>query len=64
MHRYEVVKANSHEEAIAKSQFFMGQKAAVSEIQASANASGTYSVWAEFTLQERKPDAEDRRRDS
>ena len=53
-HRYIVVEAKTHEEALQKSPFFEGQKARVSDILASANSDGTFSVFAEFELDEQK----------
>lgn len=54
-HRYTIVTAKTFAEAIQKSPFFVGQKAQVEEVNASPNGDGTWSVFAEFQLNEPKP---------
>jgi hypothetical protein len=56
MHRYLQIKAKSHEEAIEKSPFFIGQKAVVDRLNTAANSDGTYTASAEFELTEKKED--------
>ena len=55
--RYATVVAKTYKEAVEKSPFFNGQKAHVSDIQASANSDGTFSVFAEFELDEQKEES-------
>lgn len=52
---YVVVEASTPKEAIEKSPFFVGQRAVVQEVQAIANSNGTWSLFAKFKLEERKP---------
>ena len=52
MQPYEVIKAETLEEAVAKSQWGVGQLARCSDVQAVSNSDGTWSVFATFELVE------------
>ena len=52
--RYTVVIAKSYEEAIKVSPLFVGQKAHVSRVLTCANSDGTWTILAEFEIDEEK----------
>lgn len=51
---YEVVEAKTHKEAIEKSQFFVGQRAVVKRVRPIANRNGTWSVFVDYEVTEKK----------
>ena len=54
---YEVVKAETREEALSKSKWKVGDTAVVSSVNAVANTDGTWTVLPSFSKPERESDA-------